>query len=279
MAEKYYTCKQCNEEFQSARKKLYCSNQCSQDHRSLKRNPNAIRRGKREGKPQCVCVGCGKEYTNKRGNLKSGEGNKYCSRECAFTNKATAICRANYKERPVYTEVYWPECKQCNKTFLSKRKGKAICSRECEVQRNRDLSRAINANNKIVKEIRCDCCGKPFTKSYGIKSRKYCSELCSARATRSAGRAIRRARIRGNGLTEYVNPFKVFDRDKWECCLCGVKTPRSKRGTYDDNAPELDHIITLAEGGQHTYTNTQCLCRKCNQNKRSRSKGQLLLFG
>jgi 5-methylcytosine-specific restriction endonuclease McrA len=76
---------------------------------------------------------------------------------------------------------------------------------------------------------------------------------------------------------EKVDPFVVFDRDKWKCQLCGVKTPLAKRGTYDDDAPELDHIVTLKDGGEHSYRNTQCACRRCNRAKGGRSYGQLLL--
>ena len=66
---------------------------------------------------------------------------------------------------------------------------------------------------------------------------------------------------------ESVDPFKVFDRDGWVCQMCGVPTPRELRATWEDNAPELDHIIPLSKGGPHTYKNTQCSCRKCNQRK------------
>lgn len=50
-------------------------------------------------------------------------------------------------------------------------------------------------------------------------------------------------------------------------------------GVGKDNAPELDHIVSLAEGGEHSMRNTQCLCRKCNQEKGVTTKGQLRLFG
>src|SRR5882724_2813370 len=31
---------------------------------------------------------------------------------------------------------------------------------------------------------------------------------------------------------EPINPFVVFDRDKWRCQICDVKTPKHLRGTY-----------------------------------------------
>jgi 5-methylcytosine-specific restriction endonuclease McrA len=35
----------------------------------------------------------------------------------------------------------------------------------------------------------------------------------------------------------------------------------------------------LSVGGEHSYLNTQCACRQCNQEKGNRGGGQLRLFG
>lgn len=77
---------------------------------------------------------------------------------------------------------------------------------------------------------------------------------------------------------ENVNPIKVFERDKWKCQICGVKTPRKLRGTLDDRAPELDHVMPLSLGGAHSYMNTQCACRKCNAEKSNTPPAQPSLF-
>jgi len=74
---------------------------------------------------------------------------------------------------------------------------------------------------------------------------------------------IRRARIKDNGY-EHINFIKVFDEAKWKCKMCGSRTPKTKMGTMEDNAPTLDHIIHISKGGSHTYNNVQLLCRHCN---------------
>jgi 5-methylcytosine-specific restriction endonuclease McrA len=114
---------------------------------------------------------------------------------------------------------------------------------------------------------------------------KSCSSKCKQIAVKKRkqndariGKAVRRARSKG-AQCESVNPFKVFDRDNWVCQLCGIKTPKSKRASIDDDAPELDHIIPLSRGGSHSYINTQCACRRCNQSKGDKPSGQLLMFG
>jgi len=83
---------------------------------------------------------------------------------------------------------------------------------------------------------------------------------------KARGNFTRRARKR-NVYYENVDPLMVLDRDKWKCRGCGIKTPQILRGTWEDNAPEVDHIIPLALGGSHVANNLQCLCRKCNQEK------------
>jgi 5-methylcytosine-specific restriction endonuclease McrA len=80
---------------------------------------------------------------------------------------------------------------------------------------------------------------------------------------------------------EPVSKRKVFERDGWKCQICGISTPEAKRGTIDDDAPELDHIIPLAKRGDHSYRNTQCACRRCNLLKSDTSpeEAAVLLVG
>lgn len=96
------------------------------------------------------------------------------------------------------------------------------------------------------------------------------------RAMRRAAKSRRRAIERG-AAAERFDPFEIFERDRWRCHICGEKTPQRLRGTYEDRAPELDHIIPLAAGGTHTRNNVACACRRCNLLKSDRPLGQLLL--
>jgi 5-methylcytosine-specific restriction endonuclease McrA len=133
-------------------------------------------------------------------------------------------------------------------------------------------------------KIKCKLCKQYFI--YTVKMGRhadYCSE-CNIVATKQIKKkhskihkAKRRAIERGV-FADNIDLIKVFETAKWKCHICGCNTPKELRGSYKDNAPELDHIITLAEGGTHAYTNVNCSCRKCNQAKGSRSYGQIKLF-
>lgn len=88
----------------------------------------------------------------------------------------------------------------------------------------------------------------------------------------------RRALIRG-AAAEKFDPLEIFERDRWRCGLCGEATHKSKRGTYDAKAPELDHIVPISAGGAHVRANVQCACRACNMAKGKKPLGQLRLVG
>lgn len=131
----------------------------------------------------------------------------------------------------------------------------------------------------------CAECGKSVSLRPSLaKIRRFCSQSCaSINKVKSSGKiyhgsdsarhsyygAIRRSRIR-NRQVEPIDPIKVFEESRWLCYLCGTETIKSKRGTTHPMAPELDHIVALANGGDHTLNNVACACRKCNLSKGSR---------
>lgn len=134
----------------------------------------------------------------------------------------------------------------------------------------------------------CVICGGDCGYVFG-RAKKYCSTKCMKQSAgyKRLRKAERKKRGKGHvqrakklGCTySYFNVLKVFDRDKWICKLCGVKTPKSLRGTTDPRAPELDHILALALGGAHAIENCQCSCRACNGKKGAGSSGQMWLVG
>ena len=118
----------------------------------------------------------------------------------------------------------------------------------------------------------------PFTMGRpSVFCSKQCADLGKIRL-RKVSKARREARKRGCGAVESIDPIKVFERDAWRCGICGAKTHKAKRGTYHPRAPELDHIVALANGGSHTWDNVQCSCRECNGRKGATDYGQIPLF-
>ena len=78
---------------------------------------------------------------------------------------------------------------------------------------------------------------------------------------------------------ERFNPSEIFERDKYRCQICRRKT-KPNLNTLHHLFPNLDHIISLSNGGAHSRINTQCLCRGCNLSKNNRDTNvQLRMFG
>ena len=305
MAVVHSTCEGCGVEFSydftTGRKKRYCSKKCwktkyaphprkrgvctvdgcAYPHKSKGycnfHYRRFIRTGSADGN-QFFCVVCGKATGSQRAL-------KYCSNACKIKDfksknpenlrKYALTLRDKQEKLPKFTKVSRCTCGHCGKQFYAPRKRK-YCSNEC-----------ISASRSTTdwSELICQCCGVGFAadKRNGAPPRycQVCDQVVKEKHHRSAQRASkarRRALLKASCVVSF-DPFDVFDRDKWRCKLCGVRTPKMKRGTHDDDAPELDHIIPLSKGGSHSRENTQCTCRKCNAAKSDRPLGQLLIFG
>lgn len=265
MAENNYTCAHCGGMITprinkttgllSKATRKYCSPICASRHHDKTRAKRVKPRGKPKPKP-VTCEHCKK--TVLRHVRSSRDAGKYCSRDCSFA--ALAHMR---REREALLRI------GRNARRHTREAGRA--------QRVDEIAKA-KAAAIAVKLIRaCLDCGSMFQQRTHIGTPEKRCQRCESivlKAARKTGKLSRKAKRRG-AVSESINPIKVFERDKWKCHLCGVKTLKSKRGTYDDRAPELEHIVALADGGSHTWGNVACSCRKCNGTKGARSLGQL----
>jgi hypothetical protein len=161
--------------------------------------------------------------------------------------------------------VRYRNCKSCGILFAAHLGRRRFCSAGCKALR---LAKPV----KSVVLFNCVECGT--SKVRLLRNQLYCSDDCSVKHRKRIYKAKRRALERSD-QADAVNPFVVFRRDKWTCKMCGVRTPRRLRGTCEPNAPEMDHIIPLSAGGAHSYANTQCACRECNNRKGSAQLGDV----
>lgn len=244
-------CVTCGKEFSAKANQKHCSDVC---RNGTKMTREQYRESVRLGaKYAFKCINCGNDAYRKPGgnNLKRGYENKYCSRDCMREH----LAKASSEKQAVETLLR-------NEIRAIKRLGKATYK-------------------PTLKRCNCKTCGTKFiAKLCGGLYKQKCNACLDEALNRSKRihKSKRRAACRGANA-EAVDPLKVFDRDKWRCMLCGRSTPSRKRGTIEDDAPELDHIIPLSKGGSHSYANTQCACRKCNREKGSKPLGQMMLIG
>lgn len=152
--------------------------------------------------------------------------------------------------------------------------------RVCDDCRSKTRTRTIEAVRLRHIEARrsavrmCGCGVRLSYRQHICADCAIANALVWKRADKAKRKALQRGKVKG---AERFDPLEILSRDGWRCHICGVSTPKRLRGTYDDRAPEIDHIIPLALGGQHTRLNCACACRRCNIRKGSQAFGQLRL--
>lgn len=222
-----------------------------------------------------VCTWCGKEFERKKSEIDRGQ--KYCSKSCYGASRRKVSLESS-KIKKIALNVI---------SAIEYRRIKRICP---EV----DAIKAISIKAaKYFKPRYCLFCGAHyFTRDARV--RKFCSPSCRRLNTAKnrqeyrAGEVFKRLRrehkakrrAAEKGLeSEQIDPLAVFERDNWRCHMCGQKTVKEWRGGLRSLSPELDHIVTLSEGGLHKWDNVACSCRRCNGIKGGSSFGQIVMFG
>ena len=239
------------------------------------------------GRPRKFCATCrptqaGKKRTEAGGTITCKwcgsaatvhyKSVRYCSDECkkASTRKlfrAAAKRRAaakNPNRKPAVKRKL--HCEQCGCEFKKTGKGQRFCSKKCYGACLSQMAGTEDCRKEFVwqpSEKVCQFCNQEFTQTRPSQRNH---DICSSVAEKAGQRRhrFRRRALERAAKVELVDPYDVLIRDGWTCQLCGIATPAELRGTYEDNAPEVDHIVPLAAGGEHSMVNMQCACRRCN---------------
>ena len=234
--------------------------------------------GDRRARGPFTCNHCGKEYMTRR---REGEGEKYCSRECAYKDRdawnKSPLGAPTSTRLPEYTRL--KECNGCQSVLISSMR--RYCG-DCKqtIKQIKQWSQCAECNELFKQENKYQTvCSSLCYESRRMRNREKRREFTKKlRQERGSGRNRTRARYFGVEY-EYINVMKVFERDGWTCQICGVSTPKSRRGTKHFNAPELDHRIPMSKGGGHLYSNVQCACKRCNAQKSNNTEhGQMPMF-
>lgn len=194
-----------------------------------------------------------------------------------------------------------PRCEECRKT--RRRKVARESSRRIRAAIREGVAKlCVGCNEPLPdrtgrggKLLRCETCGEKW-------KREAHRELSKRHYEANAGLIVERTRLwrqanperfreqarqhahrrrsqeRG-AFIENVDRAVLFKRDKGRCGLCGKKVNPKLRGPNPKSA-SVDHVIPLAEGGEHSYRNTQLAHLGCNVSKNVKPMGeQLRLVG
>lgn len=215
------------------------------------------------------CVDCGTLFEQAGGRGRPRVRCSQCSPEQKQPPGTYVKPRGTYKKLPSRGAA----CAQCSGEFVATYPHARFCSDTCRIAHgNRRTQEAARDRGPRP----CKCCGVKFAPAYGDLRSVFCSDACArrAQARRTTGSTHRRRAKRFGRVYQPVDRIAVFERDGWRCKLCGIATPREKLGTREHDAPELDHVVPLSRGGDHTYENTQCACHDCNLFKGDRTKAE-----
>lgn len=238
----------------------YCSTFCRQKAKRERYKATLVDR---------VCITCGQTYQTSELSLRMGQKN-YCSEDCT---------------PPRNTEDVVITCQRCSKQFDAHPNTK-WCA-ECKVELNREYGR-INWRKYYKRPTHakrtCANCGKWFTPDHGAQL--YHSSQCAERAYKNDENAKKRQKeymqrrkqwSRKPPGGEKVYRARIFDRDNWTCQLCGKKVNKRLHWPNPMSAT-LDHIVPLANGGQHIPENCQLAHFMCNSTRSNVGGAQLRLF-
>lgn len=98
--------------------------------------------------------------------------------------------------------------------------------------------------------------------------------------SRHEGQAKRQAAMRAGDRSIHWRP--IGDRDNWICHLCDRSVPKAVGSSKKRNGATVDHLVPLADGGQHSWENVALAHWSCNISRGARSSEhgvQLRLIG
>lgn len=178
-------------------------------------------------------------------------------------------------------------CIRCNNNRVFNNDYCVDCNKLLHIINNHDyISICKHCNKEYGLDVKISNIGKVF------QLNKFCSVDCNKQSkinsqilykTTDAYKELKRERKRNgthkkrviNKGNKYQLIFRrtLFERFNYVCQGCNVKCVYPNDINYnDDNCATIDHIKPISKGGDHTYINTQLLCRKCNSIKRDNEK-------
>jgi 5-methylcytosine-specific restriction endonuclease McrA len=207
------------------------------------------------GRLEMICMHCGTAF-----KPKTADAVTFCSRACNYAHKAAQPKSVSMPNS--FT------CKHCRTPFTSILKGKLFCSQDCS--RLHSLERAkrkLRARPAVTK--RCANCNREFS-AVLHPEKVFCSKRCSQASARRTRKAKERhyeykrkyRKAIATWPCERIRLAILRDRDKGMCWLCDK--PVEDVAVPHPSAPTIDHVIPIAKGGQHLYSNVRLAHFICN---------------
>lgn len=185
-------------------------------------------------------------------------------------------------------------CRACGETFAApfqpiRKHGRLTCPvckerQKAKEEKTRRIERETEIIERMMAAVRknieaakkkaededkrlhcCPICGKPVFRSL------CCSDECRRTYSNRTHEQNRRAKMKNALVDRDIQLAELFRRDGGVCYLCGGKCDFSdctitEDGHFivGDSYPSIDHVMPLAAGGEHSWTNVRLAHHRCN---------------
>ncbi len=221
--------------------------------------------------PTEPCVFCSNPVVQYRKRRHPGEL-RFCSLACsAAANSLSQLVATWPPIRAGRCSRVGTKCMDCGKRIASGSRCIAH-SRQRRLQLQRLCTRV-----RWLLPKQCAQCGDEFNR---FDAGWHCNSCKKAnkKANRRQEKVVRKARKRGACVYEFgIDHKSVYDNSDGSCALCrGRVADPSVWSDWDGKtwmpmAPTVDHIVPLAQGGTHVWSNVQLAHWRCNSLKSDRS--------
>lgn len=173
----------------------------------------------------------------------------------------------NFSKRKIAPDGYSAKCKSCTRLYDSQRKRvldppkKMVCRLCGETKDADDMTNSSKAKNG--KENRCKKCASSQAVEWAKRNRDKDLLKCSKRYA-----------MKKNVTVEDVSREKLVDLHGSGCYICGTETTLDDR--YSSSHRQVEHVIPLSRGGDHSYRNCRIVCLRCNTSKYNKTLYELV---
>lgn len=131
---------------------------------------------------------------------------------------------------------------------------------KAEKQRQREIAKLKRIKYKQMRMKTCVVCGSLFVPAN--LGRRVCSDECGRRlANRRKDKRITKDKM----IDKDITLGKLYERDNGICHLCGGLCDWNDEPNHiDSKYPSIDHLIPIANGGEHSWENVKLAHWYCN---------------
>lgn len=231
-----------------------------------------------------ICVVCGESFPLTK------SWRKYCSAQCGRKGAPSAkritvkcsVCGEFMQQLERYAGKRDPICSETCSSELKRRNltGRIQSRQSSDLPPDHPARWILGQWATPLRYYQCDDCESIVCRPANQLSAHRCRtcQLSYERKQRKRAWDRRRARKLA-AYVEDIDPDYVLKRDGYRCQICGKRLAIAERVPHP-KAPTIDHIIPLAQGGTHEYSNVQAAHFMCNAMKGDRAASdQLILVG